>query len=463
MGTRREQPPGNAHLHREPTPSPTGSPQPQTPPGASAHGHQPTASQAAATQAHPEPRPRHGATDLPAAGPAYALPEDPPAQARAATLTDTATTRPSDTVRPHAQDPTEGLNPQAPATSSTAAPGDLPAKSSAGPAPQRHHAPSAGPTARPAEPSSPGRPAPSPDPSRDPARTTVHANTPQPAGPGSRPGLPPVLEGHAREATQRADDESAAPAPPTQPQRGEPTVGAEEIRGPPQWTATPTPVGEPGRGADRPAIQHADPPNMAAHASGEASTAGQPDTEPEGPMPDTECEDGLRPPSGRGAQPTGCAGAAPSANLAHHADAGGPEEAAPRDPPEIRTTSETREATPGTPQRAVGRETSPSGHNCDDDSFDAFMESCMGDPNTVPTQAAPRVGPGATTRPCGGRTAQDTTPGTPPAQLHCPGAHQAGYRCGWRACGRERSSKPYHGRAQRLRKWRAPGSRHQHR
>ena len=33
---------------------------------------------------------------------------------------------------------------------------------------------------------------------------------------------------------------------------------------------------------------------------------------------------------------------------------------------------------------------SPSGHNRDDDSFDAFMESCMGDPHTVPAPAAPR-------------------------------------------------------------------------
>ena len=74
-------------------------------------------------------------------------------------------------------------------------------------------------------------------------------------------------------------------------------MDAEEMRGPPQRTATPTPVGEPSGEADRPAIQHADPPNMATQGSGEASTAGQPDTEPEGPMPDTECEDGLRPPS----------------------------------------------------------------------------------------------------------------------------------------------------------------------
>ena len=103
-------------------------------------------------------------------------------------------------------------------------------------------------------------------------------------------------------------------------------------RGPPQRTATPTSVGEPGGGADRPAIQHADPSDMEAHGGGEAFTAGQPDTEPEGPMPDTEWEDGLRPRSARGAQPAGRTGAAPLANLAHHADASAPGEAPPRDP-----------------------------------------------------------------------------------------------------------------------------------
>ena len=115
-------------------------------------------------------------------------------------------------------------------------------------------------------------------------------------------------------------------------------------------------------------------------------TAGKPDTEPEGPVPDTDCEDGLHPPSA-----TRCAGAAPLANLAHHADASAPGQALPRDPLETRATSEIREATPNTPQRAAGRETSPSGHNCDDDSFDAFIESCIGDPHTVPTPAALRV------------------------------------------------------------------------
>ena len=102
-----------------------------------------------------------------------------------------------------------------------------------------------------------------------------------------------MAEGHARGATQPTNDEAELPALPTQPQRGEPTVGAEELRRPPQRTATPTPMGEPSRGADRPSMQSADPSNIAAHRGGEALAADQRDTEPEGPTPDTESEDGL--------------------------------------------------------------------------------------------------------------------------------------------------------------------------
>ena len=197
-----------------------------------------------------------------------------------------------------------------------------------------------------------------------------------------------MAEGHARGATHPTNDEAEPPALPAQPQRGEPTVGAEEMRGPPQRTATPRPMGEPGGRADWPAIQRADPPDIAAHRGGEAVTAGQPDREPEGPMPDTECEDGLHASSA-----TGHAGAAALANLTRHAHASTPEEAPPRDPLETGAVSETREATADTPQRTADRETSSSGHNCDDDSLDAFMESCMDDPHTVPTPAAPGVHP----------------------------------------------------------------------
>ena len=186
VGTQPEQPPGTAHPHRERAPSPTGGPQPLTPPVASAHGPRPAASQAAATQAQPEPRPHHGPPDRPAVSPAYAPPEAPPTQAHTATPTDTTTARPSDTMQPHFPGPTEGLIPQAPATSGAE---DLPATTHNGPVPQRHHAPPTGPTARPAEPSSPGRPATGPRP-----------------GPGThrRPGGRPTARG-PREPTRPAD------------------------------------------------------------------------------------------------------------------------------------------------------------------------------------------------------------------------------------------------------------------
>ena len=128
--------------------------------------------------------------------------------------------------------------------------------------------------------------------------------------------------------------------------------------------------------------------DIAAHGGGEALTADQPDTEPEGPTPDTECEDGLHPPSA-----TDCAGAAPLENLARRADASTPGGVPPGDPPGTRAVSETWKATPDTLQRAADRKTSPSGHNRHDDSFDAFMKSCMGDLHTVPASAAPRVNP----------------------------------------------------------------------
>ena len=66
-------------------------------------------------------------------------------------------------------------------------------------------------------------------------------------------------------------------------------------------------------------MQSADPPNKAAHGGHEALVAGQPDTEPEGPTADTECEDGRQQPSA-----TDRAGAAPLANLALRADASTP-------------------------------------------------------------------------------------------------------------------------------------------
>ena len=115
---------------------------------------------------------------------------------------------------------------------------------------------------------------------------------------------------------------------------------------------------------------------------------GQPDTEPEGPAPDTGCADGPHRPS-----TADHASAAPRAHLAARADTSTPGEALPRDPGETSAGSEARETTSDTPQHAHEGGTSPSGHNSDADSFDAFMDSCRDDPRAVPAPEMPRVHP----------------------------------------------------------------------
>ena len=121
-------------------------------------------------------------------------------------------------------------------------------------------------------------------------------------------------------------------------------------------------------------------------------------TVPDEPVPDAEHAAGLRPPTAHRARPAGRTDAAPFAAPAQHSDAGAPRNAAsgkapPQGPPGTRAKSEARETTPHTPQCAADRETSPGGHNCDEDSFDAFMESCRSDPHTDPAPAAPRGRP----------------------------------------------------------------------
>ena len=254
--------------------------------------------------------------------------------------------------------------------------------------PQQHHAPPTGPPGRPAEPSSPSRPAPGPGPGPDPPRTAAPADAPHPADPGSLPEPPPVARGHARGAPPPADDGAVPPKPSTQPQRDAPMVGAEGLQRLPQRTPTPAPMGEPGGGTDQPSVRSADLTNETAHGGDEALADGQPDAEPEGPAQDTGCADG------RHKFPTADhAGAPPRANLATRADANTPGEALLRDPPEISAGSEAWETTPDTPKRADEGGMSPSGHNRDDDSFDAFMDSCRDDPRAVPAPEMPHVPP----------------------------------------------------------------------
>ena len=175
----------------DPAPSPTVSPapQPQTRPGASTHGRQPAASRAAAIQAHPEPRQRHGTPDRPTEAPLrrhVPLPRPtPPAPGPPAPSTPTPTT------------PLRAQIPRLRRRPARGAQGNLQTTAQAEPASQGHLAPPAGLAVRPTEPSSPGRPAPNLDPGPDRAHTTVLADALRSAGPGSRPGPPPVSEGHA--------------------------------------------------------------------------------------------------------------------------------------------------------------------------------------------------------------------------------------------------------------------------
>ena len=122
-------------------------------------------------------------------------------------------------------------------------------------------------------------------------------------------------------------------------------------------------------------MRSADLTNDTAHGGDEVLADGQPDAEPKGPAPDTGCADGPHRPL-----TADHAGAATRAHLAARADTSTSGEVLPRDPPETSAGSEARETTPDTPQRAEEGGTSPSGHNRDDHSFDAFMDSCSDDP-----------------------------------------------------------------------------------
>ena len=166
-------------------------------------------------------------------------------------------------------------------------------------------------------------------------------------------------------------------------------------------------MGEPGGGTDQPSVRSADLTNETAHGGDEALADGQPDAEPEGPASDTGCADGPHRPSA-----ADHAGAAPRANLATRAGASTPAEALQRDPPETSAGSEARETTPDKSRRADEGGTSPSGHNRDDDSFDAFMDSCRDDPKAVPAPETPRVHPEPQ------RDQADDTPLTVPRQAH---------------------------------------------
>ena len=188
----------------------------------------------------------------------------------------------------------------------------------------------------------------------------------------------------------------------------------EETGETPQRKKAPLPAADlPARGAPRaeirsgvaghPESQRAStpanrPPDMAAHGSGEAPGAGQRGTGPEGPTADAEHAAGLPPPTAHRAQTAGHAGAARCTAQADRSNAGAPGDAAsgeapPRGPSGSHAKSAARATIPDMPMHAADRGTSPGGHSGDEDSLDAFMESCSSAPNRDPTPAALRGHP----------------------------------------------------------------------
>ena len=184
----------------------------------------------------------------------------------------------------------------------------------------------------------------------------------------------------------------------------------EETGRPPQRTAAPRRAADlpargppraeiPKGGAGQPENQRTSAPanrlpDMAASGSDKALDAGHPGTGPGRPMLDDEHAAGLPAPTAHEAQSAGHAGAAPSTAPAHRSNAGelgnaASGEAPPQVLPGAHAKSEARATTPNMPKCAADRGTSPGGRNRDDDSFDAFMESCRSKPHTDPTSAAP--------------------------------------------------------------------------
>ena len=131
-------------------------------------------------------------------------PTGPSTQAHTATPTDSTVARPSDAVHLHTHGPTEGLIPQALVTSGAQY---LPATTHDGLAPQRHHAPPTGPTARPAEPSSPSPQPPARAPAwtwhAPPPRRATHSPRAQEADPTRRPLRKATPEGQHNRGTMK--------------------------------------------------------------------------------------------------------------------------------------------------------------------------------------------------------------------------------------------------------------------
>ena len=311
-----------------------------------------------------------------------------------ATPTDTTNAPPLGTVRPHAHNPTEGPSPQAPATPSASAPGfHLPTQAQAEPASQGHHNPRAGPAVRPTETPSRSGPSPQPghDPNPDPTRTTVPADTPWSAYLGGQPGPTPVPEGHTREAAQPAGGAATPPAPPAQTQGEEPTVDSTPEMGGlrsgqrrtyPPWEhpkrkyltggRTSRKTGVPARRTWRQAeaTKHRTLANLVRDLTNQCRMPSMPPASPHQPSTGHNLRVARTLPPFRGPSASQRCGRAGECRARGGATTG-----------------------PTWSQCADDRETSPSGHNRDEDLFAAFMESSRSNPHADPAPAAPRGRP----------------------------------------------------------------------
>ena len=134
---------------------------------------------------------------------------------------------------------------------------------------------------------------------------------------------------------------------------------------------------------------------MAARGDSKAPDTGPPSTRPGGPSPGTGHAADPPPSPAHEAQTAGPADTAPSTARAHRSDTETPGdatsgEAQTQGPPQAQAEPDARATTPDTPQPATDRGLSPGGHTRNEDSFDAFMNSCRSASLTDPAATVPR-------------------------------------------------------------------------
>ena len=259
-----------------------------------------------------------------------------------------------------------------------------------------------------------------------------------------------------------------AGGPPQRKEARQPTADLN-ARGPPRAEI---PSGLTGQPSNQHARTPANcPPDMAARETSEAPDTGQPGTGLGGPTPGARhAADPPRPPA-HGAQTTGHAGTAPSTAPAYRNYAGTPgdstsTEAPGQGPTQAQAASDARATKLDRPKHATDRGPSPDGHTCDEDSFDAFMESCRSAFQNGTSADCPAQPPGAARQPYREHTPRGVPPGAPPARLQRLGAGSEDTAARMTGTRHTRGSGTDPGRtapAQRPRERKACGDEHRHR